>query len=172
MKIYKIDKIYIILLFLLLIVSVVFLISHMQIKSYNIKFALIGFLILFILFNIVNLLCKKVILDNNGIEIISLIGSRKLNFLDIQDITPLKLKGRYIFILSDNEKYGFLSSMFENFNEILNTLKNNVQGKEVKSKLNSFSEKDYLSKKRIFVSFLIVANIFLLSASIYNFTSF
>jgi hypothetical protein len=62
--------------------------------------------------------------------------------------------------------------MFENFNEILNTLKNNVQGKEVKSKLNSFSEKDYLSKKRIFVSFLIVANIFLLSASIYNFTSF
>lgn len=169
MKIYKIDKSYLFLLVFLLFSSIVFLISHTQVKSYNIKFVLIGFLILFILFNLVNLLNKRVIIDSENIEIRSLFGSKKLRFFDIEDITPVKLKGRYLFILSDSEKYGFLSSMFENFDEILNILKENAQNEEIKNRLSHFSRKDFLSKKRLFVTFLIVANIFLLAASIYNF---
>jgi len=172
LKIYKIDKCYLLLLFFLLFSSIVFLISHTQVKSYDIKFVLIGFLILFILFNLVNLLNKRVIIDSENIEIRSLFGSKKLRFFDIEDIAPVKLKGRYLFILSDSEKYGFLSSMFENFDEILNILKENAQNEEIKNRLSHFSRKDFLSKKRLFVSFLIVSNIFLLAASIYNFITF
>lgn len=172
MKIYKIDKSYLLLLVFLLFSSIVFLISHTQVKSYDIKFVLIGFLILFILFNLVNLLNKRVIIDSENIEIRSLFGSKKLRFFDIEDIAPVKLKGRYLFILSDSEKYGFLSSMFENFDEIFNILKENAQNEEIKNRLSHFSRKDFLSKKRLFVSFLIVANIFLLAASIYNFITF
>lgn len=170
MKIYKIEKVYVSLLVILLAASFIFAFSHALIGGNNIKFIIIGFLILFIIFNIVNLLGKKVEIDENSITIKSLTGKRKLEFDKIEDITPLKLKGRYIFIISDNEKYGFLSSMFEKFDEILDILKKNAQNSN-NEKISGITIKDINSRKKIFIAFLISATIFLIAASVLNFAT-
>jgi len=168
LKIYKIDKIYIFLLLTLLMLSLFFGYSHTLIVGNNIKYFIIGFMILFIIFNIINLLAKKVEITDEFINIKSLTGNRKLKFDEIEDITPLKLKGRYIFIISDREKYGFLSSMFSDFQEIFHIIKEKVNS-EIQEKLSTLTEKDFKSRKFIFVIFMLTANIFLLLASIYNF---
>ncbi|MBZ4672408.1 hypothetical protein LF845_09355 [Deferribacterales bacterium Es71-Z0220] len=167
MKIYKIDKIYIFLLVSLLVLSFFFGYSHTLIGGNNIKYFIIGFLILFIIFNLINLLAKEVEITDEFISIKSLTGVRKLNFAKIEDITPLKLKGRYIFIIADNEKYGFLSSMFDNFQEIFQIIKEKANS-EIREKLSSITEKDFKSRKLVFVIFMLMANLFLLLASIYN----
>ncbi|MBC7197541.1 MAG: hypothetical protein H5U39_09825, partial [Deferribacterales bacterium] len=76
MKIYKIDKIYIILLISLLVLSIFFGYSHTLIGGNNVKYFIIAFLILFILFNLVNLLAKKVEVTDEFISIKSLTGVR------------------------------------------------------------------------------------------------
>lgn len=167
MKVYKIDKIYIFLLVSLLIVSIFFGYTHTLTGGNNIKYLIIGFVVLFIIFNLINLITKKVEIEDEFINIKSLAGFRKLKFDEIEDITPLKLMGRYIFIISDSEKYGFLSSMFENFEEIYQIIKERLDS-EIQKKLNNLSEKDFKSRKVVFVIFMVVANIFLLLASMYN----
>lgn len=144
------------------------MLSHFFIGGSKAKFLVIVFLLLFILGNIINLMFKYVSITDDFIEIGSLGGKRKINFNDICEVSPLKLKGRYIFIISDQNNYGFLSSMFGNFDEIYQILGSKISDAAAKN-IKSISPGDFHKKKRIFVLFLVLANIFLFLASCYNF---
>lgn len=168
--IYKINKVYIILLVILFFNAFLFFLSHLFLGGGKAKFVVIIFLLVFILGNIINLLFKRLVLNDEYLEIKSLGGVRRIMFSEICDITPLKLKERYILIISDKENYGFLSSMFERFDEITRLIKEKAPESVIKN-IDSLLYKDFYKKQKMFVFFLVLANIFLFLASCYNFLS-
>ena len=158
-------------LWVLLFNAALFFLSHLFLEGGKAKFLVIIFLLVFILVNVINFSFKRLFITDEYLEIKSLGGVRRVMFDRICDITPLKLKGRYVFIISDNENYAFLSSMFEKIEEIIQIIKEKTPTSAL-SGISNFNCEDLYRKQRLFVSFLILSNIFLLLASCYNFLTY
>ncbi|BAI80940.1 conserved hypothetical protein [Deferribacter desulfuricans SSM1] len=166
--IYRYDKRVFLLLITLLISAIYFAVSHFFIGGSPYKFIILGVLLVFILFNIISLVRKEIKLDDNKITVRALLGEKSLDFKDINDAVFLYLKGRTILILSDDQKFVFLSSLIDRFDNILDYIKDKVN-EDTKKRLNEFDLKKYKKAKLFLNIFLVMAILFLLLFGTYNF---
>ncbi len=167
MKSYTIEKIYKVLVFMLLLSSIFFGISHYFVSSNGIKLILLAFLPIFIFIILINIVSKKIYVEGTNLYYSGVFGKKAIDINDLQDTSVIKMKGRILCILSDTKNYIFLTSMFENFEEIIKMIIQNAPDNSIKNLKNiDFQE---VSKKSKFMKiFLISANLFLIVFGIYN----
>ncbi|MGA1862338.1 hypothetical protein OWM07_05605 [Deferribacter thermophilus] len=165
---YKYDKKIFILLIILLVSAIYFSISHIYSNGNAYKFIILGVLLIFIIFNIVSLLKKKITINDDYIINTALLGKKKIYFNDIKDAVFLYLKGRTILILSDDNQFVFISSLLENFDKIINEIYQKSPG-EIQNKLSTFDIKKYKKSRALFIGFIIIAICFLIIFGTYNF---
>ncbi|MGA1847166.1 hypothetical protein [Deferribacter abyssi] len=166
--IFKYDKKLLFLMIILLISAVYFSISHYLIEGNRIKVVILFVLITFILFNLLSILRRKIELKDNVIIVKSLLGMKQIKYDEIKDAVFLYLKGRTVLILADDEKFVFISSVVEDFEKIIDLLKDKVSN-DINNKLSLFDYKRNNKSKKLLYFFLIVAVVFFFIFGTFNF---
>ncbi len=167
LKTYKIEKIYKILVIALLLSSIFYGFSHFTIQGSGIKFFVLIFLSLFVLFSALGLILKTVKIEGNILTYKGLIGCKKVDLSDLQDTSVIKMKGRILCIISDTKNYAFITSMFENFQDIIKQIIEIAPGDSTE-KLKSIDFNEVKRKSNFMKFFLIAATLFLIIFGIYN----
>lgn len=170
MKVYKTKNYLVFLLGLLFLSSVFFGVSNYFAADGSMsggKIAVLVFLSVFILFNLIVVTIRKTIISEDTMNVKTLFTNKTINLNEIQDLGVIRLKGRYSVLVYDNNNFCMLPSTLNNFHEIIETLKEKGNG-EIKESLKELGEKTL--KNQIFISllFLIAANAFLISFGFYN----
>lgn len=102
---------------------------------------LAGTVVLIMLTYVIHAFTALIRIDGNTIQTRSFFIKRSVKLPDIEDVTKIKLKGRYIFFLISMESYVVISSLFDNFLSLKKQLNENMQPDSCKV-LNSVSDED------------------------------
>jgi archaellum biogenesis protein FlaJ (TadC family) len=167
LKIYKIQPKYKILLFCLSLSSLFFGLSHLFVKGNNIKFIALSFLSFFIIFTFINMVAKKIYIENDILHSKGLFSKKSINLKELCEASVINLKGRIMCVLSDQQNVTFLSSTIEGFMDILSHIIK-IAPADMTEKLREIKEEEINSKNRAFIIFLVLANLFLIGLAIYN----
>ncbi|AEI14660.1 hypothetical protein Flexsi_1001 [Flexistipes sinusarabici DSM 4947] len=170
MKIYKSKKYLIYLLTLLFLSSIFFGVSVYLDTGGKLgggKIFVLAFLSFFILFNLITTFLRKVTVESDKLTIKTLFTNKTVFLEDIQDIGVIRLKGRYSVLIYFDDGFAMLPSTISGFKEIVDTIKNSCKS-EVADKLDELNEKTLRKQSALGISFLLFANIFLISLGIYN----
>lgn len=133
----------------------------------NIKWLLSAIVCTFALFNFISLSLLRLETDGDLIKLRNIFGKKDISFSSLEDISVIVLKLRAVLVLSNEEKFVFIPSHFQNFIEFVDELQGNV-GESVKANLMKI-DKSSLAKKRIaFFALLTVLSVFLVGSGIYN----
>lgn len=159
--------VYKVLLFFLSLSSIFFGLSHLMIKGNNIKFIVLSFMAIFIIFILIGMLVKKIYIQDGIIYSKTLAGTKKIDLSTLCGVSVIDMKGRVLCILSDEDHYLFISSMFDGFMDIINNIKD-LSPIESTEQLNALNDNDMNKKAKLITGFLIFANLFLIGLSIYN----
>jgi 3-methyladenine DNA glycosylase Tag len=93
--------------------------------------------------------------------------TKKVILNNLQDTSVIKMKGRILCIVSDTENYAFISSLFENFKEIIDNIIE-VSPPESTENLRKIDFEEVSKKSNFMKIFLIAAILFLTGFGIYN----
>lgn len=121
----------------------------------------------FILFNLLVLLSKKIEVRGEEICQTTLYGSKTVNLSEIEDIGVVKLRWRVILILSDPQKFVFISSFYENFEGFVQYMKDNLTG-YLQTLLDPVTEKVIRKKRRFLKSVVVALTLFFVGSGVYN----
>lgn len=170
MRVYKSKKYLVYLLGLLFFSSIFFGVSVYLGSEDNLgagKIFVLVFLSLFILFNFITTIFRKVTVTSEELKIKTLFTNKSVSLDKIQDVGVIRLKGRYSVLIYFNDGFAMLPSTINKFEEIVDVLKTNCCG-EIPEKLEELSSKTLRNQSVLALSFLIFANVFLISLGAYN----
>ncbi|ADD68512.1 hypothetical protein Dacet_1748 [Denitrovibrio acetiphilus DSM 12809] len=165
--VYKVDRQLVILTVILLAASLFFALSVFLSGMGNggliISFAIVAFII----FNIVVLFSKKIEVSEDEIVQTTIYGRKRVRIDEIEDIGIVKLRWRIILIISDPHKFVFISSLYEDFESFVDSLKDRLQ-EPVDSLIKPVTPK-LIAKKRRFLRFvLVILTVFFIGSGVYN----
>lgn len=170
MKIYKSKKYLIYLLGLLFLSSIFFGVSvylDAEAKFGAGKIFVLIFLSLFILFNFIMTLFRKVTVSSDNLTIRTLFTTKTVTLEGIQDIGVIRLKGRYSVLIYFADGFAMLPSTISGFEEIVDLIKKSCGG-EVAEKLEELNRKTLWNQSVLGIAFLLLANTVLIILGIYN----
>lgn len=170
LKVYK-SKEYLIYLLGLLFLSSIFFSTSVYFGSDG-KFGagkifVLVFLSLFILFNFITALFRKVKVTSDNLTIRTFFTNKTVPLEGIQDIGVIRLKGRYSVLIYFDDGFAMLPSTVSGFEEIVDFIKESCGG-EVAEKLEELNKKTLRNQSVLGIAFLLFANIFLIILGIYN----
>lgn len=123
--------------------------------------------VVFILFNLLILLSKKIEIKDGDIRQTTLYGHKDVQLAEIEDIGIVKLRWRIILILSDPHKFVFISSLYEDFEGFVQYLKDNLP-EQIESLLKPVTPR-LIKNKRMFLTTVIAAlTAFFIGSGVYN----
>lgn len=165
--VYKVDRRLLLLTTLLLFASLFFTFSVYVSDMGNGGLVVCFVVVVFILFNLLVLLSKKIEIKDKEICQTTLYGRKTVNLSEIEDIGVVKLRWRVILIISDAHKFVFISSFYEDFEGFVQYLRENLSG-YLESLLQPVTPK-VIRKKRAFLASVVVGlMIFFTGSGIYN----
>lgn len=165
--VYKVDRRLVLLTLILFASSVFFALSVYLSDMGNGGLAICVIVTVFIFYNLLVLLSKKIVINGDEICQTTLYGKKTVNISDIEDIGVVKLRWRVILIISDPHKFVFISSFYEDFEGFVQHLKDNLTG-YLQSLLEPVTAK-MIIKKRIFLQTVVVGlTVFFIGSGIYN----
>ncbi|MGB9731227.1 hypothetical protein [Calditerrivibrio nitroreducens] len=133
------------------------------------KYVVLTVLFILVLLNVVAFFMNEVILKEDLVYVKSLYGSRGIKIPEIAEISYIPLKGRILMMLSDKDKFVFVSSMMDGFGDIVEYLKKGIKDENLLNILNEVRLDVISHKNKMVVLFLIVLNIVVIGSYIYNF---
>lgn len=165
--VYKVEKRLVSLTLVLFLASLFFTLS-VYLSDYASGGLVVCFVVVvFILFNLLVLFSKKIELSDGSICQKTLYGSKCVDISEIEDIGIVKLRWRIILILSDPHKFVFISSLYEDFEGFVASLKEELS-ESVEGLIDPVTPK-LINKKRKFLSVVILAMIaFFVGSGVYN----
>jgi hypothetical protein len=133
------------------------------------KYTVFTILFILVFLNVVSLYINVVTIDGETVFVKSLYGSKNIKISEIIEISYVPLKGRILMMLSDKDKFVFVSSMIDGFGDIVDYLKKNIKDDKLIEVLNEVRIDVINHKNRMVVLFLIVLNIVVIGSYCYNF---
>lgn len=167
MTVYKVDKKYLFLLILIMITAAIFSWSVAAAGLSTKKLIVMVPVFIIVGYNLLTFTFRKIEIEGDEIRLYTLFGKKSIKLEELDEVAIVKLKGRVIVILSDHEKFIFLSSFYENFNSMLTYIRSGVAD-ELKNSIDKVDMKDV--KKRIVLMklFMIGLILFFIGATVYN----
>ncbi len=167
--IFKVKKNIVILSVILLLNIIIYGIS-LTVTNYGpAKYVVLTVLLILVSLNVVAFVMNVVILEDDAIFVKSLYGDKRVKISEINEISYVPLKGRILMMLSDKEKFVFVSSMIDGFGEVVEYLKRKITDEKLLEVLNEVKMDVINHKNRMVVLFLIVLNIVVIGSYVYNF---
>lgn len=166
-QIYKIKKNYQVLLLLLFLSSIFFNVSHLMVDGNPIKFVVLIFMAGFIGWMLLGAWAKRVEISEDAVIVKGLLGTKSVQLSDLKDASVINMKGRSLCILSDSERYVFISSLFDGFVDIIQHVVQ-VAPDDIMDNLKKIDTDNIEKKSKLMNSFLIFAILFLIGISVYN----
>lgn len=165
--VYKVDKKLVVLTVVLLLSSLFFTYSVYAIGMGGGGLAVCFVAVLFILFNLMILLSKKIEMHDGEISQVTLYGKKSVKVEDIEDIGIVKLRWRIILILSDPHKFVFISSLYDDFEGFVQELKNGLSEK-METLLAPVTPKMISAKKNFLLGVVVIMTVFFIGSGFYN----
>lgn len=165
--VYKVDRRLIALTVLLFIASLFFTFSVYASGMGKGGLAVCFVVVVFILFNLIVLISKKIELEGEEISQTTIYGKKSVNLADIEDIGVVKLRWRIILILSDPQKFVFISSLYEDFEGFVEYLREKVCD-NVECFLDPVTPKSIRKKRRFLTLLVVAATAFFIGSGFYN----
>jgi hypothetical protein len=106
--------------------------------------------------------------EGDEVRLYTVFGKKKIRLTALEEIGVILLKMRAILILSDAERFVFVSSYFKNFEDFTDYVKSNVNA-ELQGNIAKLDNKLIRKKQVTFMVLLVVLNIFLIGSAVYNF---
>jgi hypothetical protein len=153
---------------LLILSAAVFSLSHAAAGLDGAKMVIIFVVMVFICFNFITLFFRRLEVDGDEVKLTTIYGRKSINISRLEEIGVIKLKMRVIIILSDPERFVFVSSYYGAFGEFLDYLKDRA-GKELHESIEKIDRKYIRNKKTVLNGVLVVMNLFFLGSAVYNF---
>jgi len=121
----------------------------------------------FILFNLLVLYSKKIEISGGEICQSTIYGRKSVKLAEIEDIGVVKLRWRLILILSDPHKFVFISSLYEDFEDFVQYLKDNLTG-HTESLLEPVTPRIIKTKRTFLSGVIVVMTVFFIGSGFYN----
>lgn len=168
MTVYRVGTSAMILSFLLVLSSVFFSVSHAFTGMNGAKWLIAAIVMGFTLFNFISLYFRRLEVEGDEVRLYTVFGKKKIRLTALEEIGVILLKMRAILILSDAERFVFVSSYFRNFEDFTDYVKSNVNA-ELQGNIAKLDNKLIRKKQITFMVLLVVLNIFLIGSAVYNF---
>ena len=169
MKVYKTDKIYLILLSLILIASLLLAYSYLLSEKNNIKSIILSILLLTIVIILCTLIFRKIEVEEATITVRSIIRKKKYNIRDFDNAHIMYLQGRIVVLFSGNRNILLISSLYENFLVLISSINQFMIKDETEENELEKLNKGLLNRKKVtLMLFLIMLVVILVSLSLYN----
>lgn len=165
--VYKVDRRLVALTTVLFLTSLFFTLSVFMSDFGGGGIAVAAVVNVFILFNLLVLLSKKIEIKDGHICQSTLYGRKSVQLDEIEDIGVVKLRWRVILIVSDPYKFIFISSLYEDFEGFVQYLKDNLTG-YVESLLVPVTPKLIGKKRKFLTGVVILMTFFFVGSGIYN----
>ena len=169
--VFKVGKPILGLSFLLIPASVFFAYSFTLLPMAGVKWFVAGVVLLFSVLNFISLYVQRLVVDGDELRLKTLFGSKQIKLSQLQEIGTVVLKMRIVLVLSDDEKFMFLSSHLDKFEDVLDYMKAHV-GKELHKNIDKLDAGMIKKKKYAFMGLLVVVALFLAGSGIYNFINY
>ncbi|QAR33010.1 hypothetical protein EP073_06190 [Geovibrio thiophilus] len=170
MTVYRVGTSAVVLSFLLIVSSVIFSVSHVFSGMNGAKWVIAAIVVGFTLFNFISLYFRRLEVEDDEVRLFTVYGRKSIKLSALEEIGVILLKMRAILILSDAEKFVFVSSYFRNFAEFTELVKSNVNA-ELQGNIAKLDNKLIRKKQITFMALLAVLNIFLVGSAVYNFVN-
>lgn len=167
--IFKVKKSIVFLSVILLLNIIIYGISLTVTNFGPAKYVVLTVLFILVSLNVVAFLMNVVILEEDAIFVKSLYGSRRVKIPEIIEISYVPLKGRILMMISDKEKFVFVSSMIDGFGDVVDYLKKKITDEKLLETLGEVRMDVINQKNKMVVLFLIVLNIVVIGSYVYNF---
>lgn len=122
---------------------------------------------IFLLYNLVGLLTKKISVGDGTIRQHTLYGTKEISVGEIEEVGVVNLKWRLILILSDAEKFVFITSLYSDFNNFVDGLRQQVCEEAFKS-LEKVTQKKINQKNMVLMLMMAAGALFFIGAGVYN----
>lgn len=167
--IFKVKKSIVFLSVILLLNIIIYGISLTVTNFGPAKYVVLTVLFILVSLNVVAFLMNVVILEEDAIFVKSLYGNRRVKIPEIIEISYVPLKGRILMMISDKEKFVFVSSMIDGFGDVVDYLKKKITDEKLLETLGEVRMDVINQKNKMVVLFLIVLNIVVIGSYVYNF---
>lgn len=167
--IFKVKKSIVFLSVILLLNIIIYGISLTVTNFGPAKYVVLTVLFILVSLNVVAFLMNVVILEEDAIFVKSLYGNRRVKIPEIIEISYVPLKGRILMMISDKEKFVFVSSMIDGFGDVVDYLKKKITDEKLLETLGEVRMDVINQKNKMVVLFLIVLNIVVIVSYVYNF---
>lgn len=167
--IFKVKKSIVFLSVILLLNIIIYGISLTVTNFGPAKYVVLTVLFILVSLNVVAFLMNVVILEEDAIFVKSLYGNRRVKIPEIIEISYVPLKGRILMMISDKEKFVFVSSMIDGFGDVVDYLKKKITDEKLIETLGEVRMDVINQKNKMVVLFLIVLNIVVIGSYVYNF---
>ncbi|WP_265821645.1 hypothetical protein [Geovibrio ferrireducens] len=170
MTVYRVGTTAVALSFLLIVSSVIFSVSHAFTGMNGVKWVIVAIVVGFTLFNFVSLYFRRLEVEGDEVRLYTVYGRKSIKLNALEEIGVILLKMRAIMILSDAERFVFVSSYFKNFAEFADYVKSKVDA-PLQGNIAKLDNKLIRKKQITFIVLLGVLNIFLVGSAVYNFVN-
>jgi len=169
LKVYKTDKIYLILLSLILIASLLLVYSYLLSEKNNIKSIILSILLLTIVIILCTLIFRKIEVEEATITVRSIIRKKKYNIRDFDNAHIMYLQGRIVVLFSGNRNILLISSLYENFLVLISSINQFMIKDETEENELEKLNKGLLNRKKVtLMLFLIMLVVILVFLSLYT----
>lgn len=134
------------------------------------KWVIAAIVVGFALFNFISLYFRRLEVEGDEVRLYTVYGRKAVKLSSLEEIGVILLKMRAILILSDAEKFVFVSSYFRNFADFADYVKSAVNT-ELQGNIAKLDHRLIRKKQITFLILLGVLNIFLAGSSVYNFVN-
>lgn len=164
MKVYRTGRIYLIFQSLLFVSVIIFFITKLAVGFDKIVIFIFVFLIAVLFYLLLSFVFNKVEIDRGILKKSWFFRKKVFNINEIEDVSLVKLKGRFLLILYSKNAFFFITSMFEDFVEIIEYLN---QYLPLEKNVHIPSE-DLRKAKKMFLSFYIAIIVLMNVFSVIN----
>ncbi|WP_303852074.1 hypothetical protein [Seleniivibrio woodruffii] len=167
MTVYRISRKLLYGMILLFVSSLFFSYSYTVKDGSGSSAAVCAVMTVFLLYNLVSMLISRVSVENGEINQRNMMGTKSIKMSELEEIGIVNLRWRVILILSDPHKFVFISSMYGDFEEFTNMLKENVPD-SVKPSLDKLTHKVITRKKMFLFGLMAAGSVFYIASGLYN----
>jgi hypothetical protein len=164
LKVYRTGRIYLIFQSLLFVSVIIFFITKLAVGFDKIVIFIFVFLIAVLFYLLLSFVFNKVEIDRGILKKSWFFRKKVFNINEIEDVSLVKLKGRFLLILYSKNAFFFITSMFEDFVEIIEYLN---QYLPLEKNVHIPSE-DLRKAKKMFLSFYIAIIVLMNVFSVIN----
>ncbi|TCK60542.1 hypothetical protein [Seleniivibrio woodruffii] len=167
MTVYKISRKLVYGMIFLFVSSLFFSYSFLVKDTSGGASAICAVVTVFLLYNLVSMLVSRFSVEDGELRLKNLMGDKSIRLSDLEEIGIVNLRWRVILILSDPNKFVFISSLYGNFEDFLNMLKDSVP-ESVKPSLDKITPKTVRNKKMFLVALMAAGSLFFIGSGLYN----